>query len=103
MMMFKLITGIAQSSSITWKIATPERKKSPVEAAIVERQRLKNKHKVTANKQNGSEKKGFAYPARPSFLYTLGNPSSNPFANKGCVCTLTFMASKGHKAISANI
>lgn len=26
----------AQRSNITWKIATPERKKSPVEAAIVE-------------------------------------------------------------------
>jgi hypothetical protein len=29
-------TGIARSSKITWKIATPERKKSPVEAAFEE-------------------------------------------------------------------
>lgn len=44
-----------------------------------------------------------AYPDRPSVAYTLGKPSTKPFANMGWVWTRTFTDSNGHRPTSAMI
>jgi hypothetical protein len=43
------------------------------------------------------------YPEKPSAAYILGNPSSKPFANVGCVCTRIFTDSNGQRPTSAMI
>lgn len=50
-------TCITRSNNITWKIATPEREKSPVEAAF---EKIKTQKRMVSDtaKQNDSEKKG---------------------------------------------
>lgn len=47
-------------------------------------------------------KKGFSYPAVPSFPVMVEIPLNVPLANGGMVvCMRTLTASKGHKATSA--